>query len=442
MTAVDYDVVIVGGGPAGSTAAAFARLRELRTLVVEKLEFPRFRIGESLLPMGNAILRETGVWPKIEAAGFIPKYGALFHLANGSATKEVIFGHGLVPGLASTFQVERAKFDALLLDHARSLGAEVWTKATVRAIESEAGGGGLNRVHIETAAGPRVVTARWVLDGGGRDNFFQTEQKKSLDPSPFPKRVAIYSHFRGVARAPGPAAGSTIVVRLADGWFWLIPIDAERTSVGLVMTVAAMRAAGATPEELFRREVGGSKKLRELMAGSEPTMGFHVTSDYSYFRRELARERVILIGDAAGFFDPIFSSGVYMALWSAQLAVGLVARGTLEKRALTVRECRGYTRAIKRHAATFQRLIAAFYDPHSFSVFMSQPVPWNLAPGITSIVAGHARLTWPLWWRFQLFLLVCRLQRRFRLAPPVDFAGMGELPAGGTVSAAPGSARG
>ena len=440
MTPVDYDILIIGGGPAGSSAAARACQRQLRTLVVEKLEFPRFRIGESLLPMGNALLREIGVWPKIEAAGFVPKYGALFYLANGRATKEVIFSNGLVPGLESTFQVERAKFDGILLDHARSLGAEVWMKATVRAIEPD--GGEVNRVHVETAEGTRVVTARWVLDGCGRDNFFQTEQKKLIDPSPFPKRVAVYSHFRGVVRASGLAAGSTIVVRLADGWFWMIPIDRERMSVGLVTTVAIMRAAGLAPEELFRREVAGSSKLRELMAGSEPTMGFHVTSDYSYFHRELALERVVLIGDAAGFFDPIFSSGVYMALCSAKKAVELVARAHAANRVLTPRERRGYTRAIKGHASTFQRLIAAFYNQDSFSVFMSEQVPWDIAPGITSIVAGHARLTWPLWWRFQLFLLICRLQRRFRLAPPVDYAGMSDLPASGTVSAAPDPPRG
>lgn len=421
MTAPDFDVLIIGAGPGGSCAAAYARENNLRTLVVEKCEFPRFRIGESLLPMGNAILRETGAWPKIEAAGFIPKYGALFHLSDGTATKEIEFSRGLVPGLDSTFQVERSKFDALLLDHARSLGAEVLLKTTVHSFDRA---GDLHNVHLTTDAGPRTVTARWILDASGRENTFAAKQQRPLDPSPFPKRLAVYSHFRGVARRADVHGGSTIVVRLEHGWFWLIPIDHERTSVGLVTTAAAMRSSGLPPEALFRQEVARSAKLRELFTGAEPTMGFHVTSDYSYFRKELAADRVVLVGDAAGFFDPIFSSGVYMSMLSAKTALEFVVRAHRGGRGLTPQECRRYARHIKRHASVFQRLIAAFYHPHSFAVFMCEPVPFDIAPGIASIVAGHAKLTWSLWWRFHLFLFVCRLQRHVRIAPPVSFEGL------------------
>lgn len=406
----DYDALVIGGGPGGSCAACYARRHGWRTLVVEKETFPRFRIGESLLPMANAILRDIGVWPKIEAAGFFPKYGALFHTADGAATKEVDFANSYVPGLESTFQVDRAEFDTLLLDRARTLGAEVRMQTIARAVDAAPGG---HRVTLEHAGATTHVTARWVFDASGRDNVLLTEQKRRLDPPRLAKRVAIYSHFRDVSRVSGPKAGHTIVVRLVDGWFWIIPLDAERTSVGLVTTTELMRRRGLAPTELFYAAVAESPKLRELLHGATATMPFHVTSDYSYFRRELASERAFLVGDAAGFFDPIFSSGVYMSLWSAQTAVALAARADATGRGLTPAEQRRYTRRLKRHASTFVRLIDAFYDNASFAVFMETQVPWNLSPGLTSIVAGHAKLIWPLWWRFHVFLFVCWLQRRF-----------------------------
>jgi flavin-dependent dehydrogenase len=412
MADFDYDLLVIGGGPAGSCAAATAQQAGMRTLVAEKCAFPRFHIGESLLPAGNRVLRETGAWPKVEAAGFIPKYGAEFHRSDGTGVKKVIFNESLIPGLDSTFQVERARFDAVLLDHARDVGAEVRMQTTVRSVETS---DGVHRATLEGPNGQSVVTVPWVIDATGRETGIMSDQKRSLDPSPFPKRMAIYSHFTGVARAPGKEGGNILIVRLEGGWFWLIPIDRERTSVGLVTTVEAFRAAGETPERYFQRAIAGSLKLRELLANFAPTMGFHVTSDYSYFRRDLAQERLVLAGDAGGFFDPIFSSGVYMATSSGKLAAEMVVCAHAAKRGLTPAEQRRYTRTVKRHAAVFQKLIAAFYDDDAFDVFMCEVVPWDLSRGLTSIVAGYASLNWALWWRYKVFLTVCWLQRYWKV---------------------------
>ena len=411
-TNFDYDVLVIGGGPAGSCAAARARQHGLRTLVVEKCAFPRFHIGESLLPAGNRVLREIGVWPKIEAAGFIPKYGAEFHRSDGSGVKKIVFSESFIPGLDSTFQVERARFDGVLLDHARELGAEVRMQTSVTALQTT------ESVHRATLSGPggeSTLTVPWVIDATGRETGLMSDQKRTLDPSPFPKRMAIYSHFNGVVRAPGRDGGNILIVRLENGWFWIIPIDREKTSVGLVTTMEAFRAARESPEVYFQRALANSPKLRALMAGATPTMGFHVTSDYSYFRRDLAQERLVLAGDAGGFFDPIFSSGVYMATSSGKLAADMIAKAHAAGRDLAVAERRGYTRTVKRHAAVFQKLIAAFYDDDAFDVFMCEQVPWDLERGLNSIVAGYADLNWGLWWRYKVFLTVCRLQRYWKV---------------------------
>lgn len=425
MPARDFDLIVVGGGPAGSTAAALACRRGLSVLLVEKERFPRFHIGESLLPMCNVLMRETGAWERVAAAGFIVKHGAIFQTADGRASLETLFRDGLVPGLDHTFQVDRARYDQLLLDHARDLGAEVRLETAAREIRSEEGG---HQLLLEGPAGTGWVRAPWLIDATGRENLLATPQKRDLDPPRLERRMAIYGHFLGIPRPPGEAAGHTLAVRLEDGWFWFIPIDGERTSVGLVAPSRALQGAGA-PEELFRRTVAGSVRLRELFAAARPAIPLRVTSDYSYFRRELAAERMILVGDAAGFFDPIFSSGIYMSMWSARAAVELLARARAAGRGLTARERRGYTRRVKSHARVFETLIRTFYDKAGFSVFMTREAPLRVRAAVNSILAGHVRLIWPIWWRFQIFRAACWIQRHYPLCPRVE--------TGGTVAAEP-----
>jgi flavin-dependent dehydrogenase len=419
MDSTDCDVLVIGGGPGGSCAAAFARLRGLSVCVAERDEFPRFHIGESLLPMGNALLRASGAWPKIESAGFVRKCGAEFMLADGSEGKEIVFAEGYVPGLDWTFQVERSRFDAILLDHARSLGADVRIGTTVRAVV--AGPDSVTATLAPKGGAPASLTARWVVDAGGRDNLYESPGKSALDPAHFPRRAAVYSHFEGVRRAPGPKGGNIIVVRLEDGWFWIIPISAERTSVGLVTSVGALRV-GEDPQAVFRATVEGSPRLGAIMEGAIPVAPFRVTADYSYVRREFASPRVVLAGDAAGFYDPIFSSGVYISMHSAQRAIDAIARAHAAGRPLSRAERRRYTRGLKAHCTAFRRLIDVFYDNDSFSVFMTQKPPLDLNRGLTSIVAGHVRLTWPLWWRFMVFLGVCRLQKYLPLVKRITHA--------------------
>jgi flavin-dependent dehydrogenase len=417
MESTDFDLLVIGGGPGGSTAAAFARLKGMSVCLAERDEFPRFHIGESLLPIGNAVLKATGAWPKVEAAGFVRKLGAEFMLADGSEPKAIVFAEGYVPGLESTFQVERARFDAILLDHARSLKADVRTGVTVRELVPSADF--VTATLAPRSGPPTSLRARWVIDAGGRENLYGSPQKKSFDPPAFPKRAAVYSHFEGVLRAEGPRGGNIIIVRIHDGWFWIIPISADRASVGLVTSIETLQAGG-NPEAVFNATVAGSARLRALMEHARPVAPFRVTADYSYVRKEFASPRVVLIGDAAAFYDPIFSSGVYIATHSAQAAVEMIARAHSAGRPLSESERRRYTRDLKSHCAAFRKLIEIFYDNDSFAVFMTQKPPLDLNCGLVSIVAGHVLLTWPLWWRFQVFLAVCRIQKIFPIVKRIE----------------------
>jgi flavin-dependent dehydrogenase len=425
MQKPEYDALIIGGGPAGSTAGAYLARAGLRVLIVEKERFPRFHIGESIMPVTNSILREIGVWDKVERAGFQPKYGAEFHVGNRSVLpKHVEFSKGLVPGLDYTYQVERSRFDLLLLDHARELGCEVRQETRASAVEP-LGRDGYQVALAAAAAGGsapgEAVRCQFLIDASGRDTLFAKPIKTAPVNPAFAKRVAIYAHFRGVPRNPGKAAGNIVIVRHGDGWFWIIPLSPEHTSVGVVTTTERMKTSRLKPAALFEQLVAESAKLAQVMEHAEPITPFVATADYNYRARRFATSRLVLVGDAACFLDPMFSTGVFVALLSAKLAAEEVVCAQRAGRGLSWWQQRRYTRRLGANLAVLEKLVKAFYDNAAFSVFMERNAPWRMAPAINSIVAGHSDPPWPVRWRYWLFLLVCRIQRLRPLVPPINF---------------------
>src|SRR5579859_4384076 len=276
-----YDTIIIGGGPGGSTAGAFLAKAGQRVVVLEREVFPRFHIGESLLPFGNDVLKETGAWPKIEAAGFQPKFGAEFFVGNGSRWQRFWFANGLVPGYGQTFQVERAKFDHVLLDHAASCGCEVRQGCGAKEIAREDNG-------WRVALSDGEVRGRWLIDASGRDTFLGRALGLPKESINIPKRIAVYAHFNGVYRNPGDAEGHITIVRLQDGWFWLIPLAGGKTSVGMVRMLDGLKQFGGSVEEWFAKTVAGSSELSRRMADAQQIGEFYKTSDYSY-RYEIGR---------------------------------------------------------------------------------------------------------------------------------------------------------
>jgi flavin-dependent dehydrogenase len=274
-----------------------------------------------------------------------------------------------------------------------------------------------------TSAGEtQSARARWFVDASGRDTFGGRTLQFSRDSLPIPKRIAVYAHFTGVSRNEGAAGGHICIVRLKDGWFWFIPIDAEKTSVGMVRTLDDMKEGGSDVSEWFARTVADSTDCRQRMEDATRVSQFYVTSDYTYRFTSLATERALLVGDAGGFIDPIFSSGVYIATRSGQEAARYILRAHAKGRALTSREQQRYTATVHRMMNIYLELIQAFYDNDAFEVFMSPGSRLNLLRTIASVLAGNTGRSFGMWWRMRFFYLVCHLQKSFPLVPRLNFA--------------------
>ncbi len=414
----NYDTIIVGGGPGGSTAGAFLAQGGHKVLILEKLKFHRFRIGESLLPFGNDVLKASGAWPKIEAGKFIPKNGAEFYVANGSQSLRFWFKNSLTPAHASTFQVERAKFDEILLRHAAECGCEVRECCAAKSVAADEDG--VMVTFADAAGHAHTLRARWLVDASGRETFLAKALHLPRVSLPVPKRVAVYAHYRGVYRNEGDAAGHITIVRLEDGWFWFIPLDAEKTSVGMVRALDDFKRAGNDVEPWLEQTIASSAELSRRMTGATRASDVFTTSDYTYRYDSLATARTLMVGDAGGFIDPIFSSGVFIALKSAELAAQMILRAG--DRGLTATECRGYSKKIHRMMDIYFKLIVAFYDNDAFAVFMHPINRFQMIRTIASVLAGNTERNFGLWWRMQLFYTICRLQHRLTLAPRVDYS--------------------
>jgi flavin-dependent dehydrogenase len=413
-----WDTIVIGGGPAGSTAAALLAQAGQKVLVLERETFPRFHVGESLIPYGNDVLRELGVWEKLERAGFMPKLGAEFTLGNAAGFQRFRFGSNLAPRYAQTFQVERSKFDHLLLRHAEEQGATVLQEAKVGEIRADDEGAEVTYEHKGTR---HEVRARWLIDASGRTAVAGHALRLSKSDLGMPKRLAIFAHFHDVHRNEGEDAGHITIVRLDNAWCWFIPLDSNKTSVGLVQLLDDFKGRKITIEESFQQAVEHHAELRFRMRRATQVIPFHTEGEYTFRFHRAAGSRWLLAGDAAGFIDPIFSSGVMVALRSSQLAARAILRADSSRRALSRSEQAAYTRDVKKMTNAFLDMIRMFYDRHAFEVFMGPSPALDLPRAVLNLVGGNTSLPWTLRWRVWVFYAMCRLQRRITLAPRLSF---------------------
>ena len=357
------DVVVVGGGPAGSTLAALLVKQGLSTMVVERSHFPRHHVGESLVPQVLDVLEISGALPAVESAGFLRKEGGVFVWGRRRVPWSFYFDEAAYRyDHTYAYQVVRSEFDSLLLEHARKCGAETLQGVEARELLGDSPGRpgeAQVRVLLRGADGQaRSVACRFVADCSGLRGWLATRSRwRRYDPAL--RNVAFYSYWRGCDRLPGRDENSILCEAVPQGWIWSIPLHTGETSVGFV-TRAQLARAGK-PLDLYSSAMTSSTYLRPLLRHAGRCKPLRAVADYSYSSTRLTGDAFLLAGDAAGFIDPVWSTGVLLAVNSAQLAATAITRLLNEGDSEALEE---YERKVTELYVRYREFVHFFYGAH------------------------------------------------------------------------------
>jgi flavin-dependent dehydrogenase len=378
MLSPEYDVVVIGGGPAGSTTSTLLAQRGLRVGLFERERFPRFHIGESLIPETYWVLKRLNMLPKMRRSHFVKKYSVQFVNANGKLSAPFYFWDNKPHECSQTWQVVRSEFDQMMLENAREHGVDA--HEGVHVLEVQFDGDRATGVVLQDSAGKREVRARVVVDASGQAALLQNRLKLRLW-DPMLNKGAVWTYWQGAYRDAGRDEGATMVLQTStrNGWFWYIPLHNDIVSVGVVAPFDYLfkgrggnrGAPGDNHEQTYNKEVDRCPAVKDRISRATRVTGFFATRDYSYRSTKVAGDGWVLVGDAFGFLDPLYSSGVLLALRSGEMAADAIADGIAcgdTSAAQLGRWGKGFNEGVDR----MRRLVCEYYNGFSFGRFVRE----------------------------------------------------------------------